>query len=216
MRFKMKIHSILGNELMLLPEKAIFWQKEAVLFLADVHLGKAMHFRTSGIPVPEGLAEKNLEIIKNLINRLSPKRVIVLGDFFHSSLNDELIVFTKYFDNQSFRLEIVVGNHDKKALEALEKFFILHHQPLILPPFICSHEPMTDAPPHLYNLCGHLHPAVVLKGAARQTLKLPCFFFGEKLGILPAFGAFTGTASLRPQVGDTIFGIAENQVFLLK
>src|SRR3569623_749217 len=36
----------------LLPQRAIFWKKEKMLLLADMHLGKVNHFRRSGIPAP--------------------------------------------------------------------------------------------------------------------------------------------------------------------
>ena len=46
----------------------------------------------------------------------------------------------------------------------------------------------------------------------RQRLRLPCFYFGERSGVLPAFGAFTGLSMLRPANGDHCFVIAEDQV----
>ena len=49
-----------------------------------------------------------------------------------------------------------------------------------------------------YVLAGHLHPCVVLGGRAHQRLRLPCFHFGAQVGVLPAFGAFTGMHALRP------------------
>jgi metallophosphoesterase superfamily enzyme len=61
-------------------------------------------------------------------------------------------------------------------------------------------------------LSGHLHPAAVLDGAGRQALKLPCFWFGRRVGVLPAFGDFTGCAAIRAVAGDRVFVVAENRV----
>ncbi len=61
-------------------------------------------------------------------------------------------------------------------------------------------------------LAGHLHPAVSLSGPGRQRERLPCFLFGERVGILPAFGDFTGGAAVRPRPGDRVFAVAEDEV----
>ena len=67
-------------------------------------------------------------------------------------------------------------------------------------------------PSKLYNLAGHIHPAIKLKGKARQSLRVPCFYFGNENGILPAFGNFTGTASINIKKTDNVFVIAEKEV----
>src|SRR3989344_3761432 len=43
-------------------------------------------------------------------------------------------------------------------------------------------------------LAGRLHPTLRLRGPARDALRAPCFGWGDGQLILPAFGAFTGTA----------------------
>jgi metallophosphoesterase superfamily enzyme len=54
---------------------------------------------------------------------------------------------------------------------------------------LCHHpRPVSGA----YVLGGHLHPCVKLLGRARDRMRLPCFWFGPTVGVLPAFGAFTG------------------------
>jgi metallophosphoesterase superfamily enzyme len=61
-------------------------------------------------------------------------------------------------------------------------------------------------------LCGHLHPCVQLLGRARDRLRLPCFWFGASVGVLPAFGAFTGMHPIRPAPGERVFAIADAEV----
>jgi hypothetical protein len=58
----------------------------------------------------------------------------------------------------------------------------------------------------------YVHPGVFLRGRGRQGKKVPCFFFGEYGGILPAFGAFTGSAILRARNGDRVFVVAGEEV----
>jgi len=54
-----------------------------------------------------------------------------------------------------------------------------------------------------YSLTGHVHPARVLQGRGRgaDRVRLPCFVFSDKRGILPAFGVFTGHHTVSVQEG---------------
>ena len=40
---------IFGEALELYPQRAVFWKRKGILFLADLHLGKINHFRRAGI-----------------------------------------------------------------------------------------------------------------------------------------------------------------------
>ena len=102
-----------GEELSLLPEKAIYWPKEQLLLIADLHLGKVEHFRKAGIAVPAEAGEANYHVLQELILEHSPKRVIFLGDLFHSNYNYDWELFRDFLeshDNVSF--ELIKGNHD--------------------------------------------------------------------------------------------------------
>ncbi|MDX1672145.1 MAG: hypothetical protein R3211_07370 [Balneolaceae bacterium] len=67
-----------------------------------------------------------------------------------------------------------------------------------------------------YLLSGHIHPAVKLRGKARQSMKLPCFYFGKQQGVLPAFGHFTGTHVIKPQPDDRVYAIVNQRVVPIK
>jgi metallophosphoesterase superfamily enzyme len=102
-----------GLKLDLLPEKAVWISEWAVLLIADLHFGKAAHFRKSGIPIPEKVHDQDYIQLNSLISRYSPKQVYFLGDLFHSSWNEQwetLLIFFGQFPNSTFHL--VVGNHD--------------------------------------------------------------------------------------------------------
>jgi hypothetical protein len=43
-------------------------------------------------------------------------------------------------------------------------------------------------------------------------MTLPCFYFGRDYGLLPAFGEFTGTAVIRPRVGESVFVLAGDEI----
>jgi uncharacterized protein len=51
-----------------------------------------------------------------------------------------------------------------------------------------------------------------LRGRGKQSLKLPCFWFQGRVGVLPAFSSFTGGATIYPGVDDRVFAVTGEQV----
>jgi len=208
-----KAVKILNETLELLPQKAVYWEKKNILFLADLHLGKVNHFRRAGIPVPAKANDRNLELLIDLLRFTNPNRVICLGDLFHSHYNPEWEVFgevVKHFRHISF--ELVLGNHDIMSNIQYTRKGILLHDTLRLDPFIFTHHPMSEIDKQCYNIAGHIHPGVNLRGKGKQSVTLPCFYFGECSGLLPAFGMFTGLAKIRPKKEDKVFVIVDEKI----
>ncbi|HEY8956218.1 ligase-associated DNA damage response endonuclease PdeM [Chitinophaga sp.] len=197
----------------LLPQRAIFWEEEKALILSDLHLGKAAHFRKAGIAVPAGIVQEDLFRLQQLITRYLPERIIIVGDMFHSRENNEVQYFRLWrqqFSRISF--DLVKGNHDIMPDDVYGQLQINVHPALTLRNIHFIHEPCEDANGFAYTFSGHLHPAFVMQGAGRQRLRLPCFYFGRYCGILPAFGHFTGSATLDPDERDPVFVIAGKSI----
>jgi uncharacterized protein len=208
---------VLNEVFELLPQKAMCWKKESILFLADLHLGKINHFRKSGIPVPRKANDRNLELLVEVIQTSAPQRVICLGDLFHSHYNPEWEVFgevVRHFSSLSF--ELVLGNHDIMSERQYERKGICVHDDLTLGPFLLTHHPLENIPDNLYNMAGHIHPGVNLRGLGRQSVTLPCFYFGQRQALLPAFGMFTGLARIAPKKDDKVFVVAENKIMFVE
>lgn len=196
----------------MLSEKAIYWVSNKVLLIADLHLGKVNHFRKAGMGVPEKAGLNNFTVLQDLLLSKAPEKVYILGDLFHSVINEAWIRFSeflKHFDHIEFHL--VMGNHDILDESLYEKSpLIIHNGTLDLAPFSLSHYPEENT--NYYNLAGHVHPCIKLKGKSRQFLRLPCFYFGLEGGILPAFGSFTGMHAIKPSKDDRIYAIAEGDI----
>ncbi|NER61730.1 DEAD/DEAH box helicase, partial [Pseudomonas sp. MAFF212428] len=86
--------------------------------------------------------------------------------------------------------------------------------PLLLGPFALQHEPEPH-PTHAV-IAGHVHPVFVLRGRARQRLRLPCFVMGERVSVLPAFGDFTGGWAIAPAADERVYLAADGQVWPLQ
>ncbi|ERM81836.1 hypothetical protein P872_08860 [Rhodonellum psychrophilum GCM71 = DSM 17998] len=208
------VFEVFNRNLILLKEKAIYSPELGSLFISDPHFGKAAHFRKAGIPIPEILHEEDLMRIKELIERYKPKDIYFLGDLFHSDLNESWFVleeFSGLFAEINFHL--VKGNHDILSDACYRSsLWIIHEEPLVLGNLILSHEPLSAIPEGKFNLCGHIHPGIALHGKGRQRLMLPCFFANPHQMVLPAFGRFTGLASMKCTKTDQAFVITDKNV----
>jgi DNA ligase-associated metallophosphoesterase len=198
----------------LLSEKAVLRTTDKTLFLADLHLGKAQHFRKNGISIPEISALKDYERLNRLIQQHQPQRLILLGDLFHSTYNYEWNLFCNFVDaNKQIELLLVLGNHD-----ILEK---QHYKNLCLTviedvleegDLIMSHHPLKEVPMDRVNFAGHIHPGIVLYGKGKQRLQLPCFYLFKNQLILPAFGSLTGLQLMEAGTGNKIYVIGKDNV----
>lgn len=207
----------LGTTLYLHPDKAMYWSEESMLLLADLHLDKAAHFRRHGLAAPSMVMEANLQRLVKLITEFQPKRILFLGDLFHSKANSSWLALKQFIDQYpDISFELVAGNHDIMPDEQYTSAgLILRDESYVVSPFVLTHHPLETKHPKGYFLAGHIHPCVRLAGEGRQSLRLPCFYFGEYGSILPAFGLFTGWHTMQVKSGDRVFGIGEGEVFEL-
>jgi DNA ligase-associated metallophosphoesterase len=203
-----------GQQFILYPEKIIYWKDRKTVICADLHLGKIIHFRKEGIALPQKAEKEGLERLGELLNIIHPEKVLFLGDLFHSNHNLDWLYFNDFIESyQEISFSLVVGNHDILEGKYYFESRLKHTEGFLeVGPFLFSHEPLEQVVEGKYNICGHIHPAVVLKGKARQRIKLPCFYFGDNTAILPAFGTFTGTSIIQPKEGEKIFIIADGKV----
>lgn len=213
-----------GIALTLMPDRAIWWAAQGTLFIADPHFGKAAAYRALGQPVPAGTTDETLARLDRLLDDLPVARLVILGDFLHSRASHapRTLASLAAWRARHAQLECVLvrGNHDDRAgdppaalgiivvdepyrLEGLEGW---HHPPESRP----NAEP---AAPGAYRLAGHVHPVTVVRGRGRDKVRLCCFDMGEEVGVLPAFGAFTGGWEVMPEPGRRRYVIAGEAVF---
>lgn len=208
-------YTILDQELELLPERAVYWKQQSTLIVADLHIGKVSHFRKAGIAIPMEAAEDCLIRLESLINSFDVKKLLILGDLFHSEINREWDDFVDLiYRNPQVEFQLVMGNHDILDTKQYQRIpMSIYEERYELGPFLFTH----DAERHdsLYNMHGHVHPAVRLFGKGKQTIRLQCFFFGPQHSILPAFGTFTGNHTLQKSEADNVFVIVEDKVMKL-
>jgi len=91
----------------------MYWEEQKALIVSDLHLGKTGHFRKEGIAVPQSVYKDDLHRLFHLIQYYKPEQLIIAGDMFHSRMNKEVDLFTRWRnDVASLHIQLVKGNHD--------------------------------------------------------------------------------------------------------
>ncbi|KPC54627.1 ligase-associated DNA damage response endonuclease PdeM [Amantichitinum ursilacus] len=211
---------IAGEAVWLLPQKALFWPAQRMLLVADVHFGKAAAYRALGQPVPHGTTQANLARLDEMLAVLAEDvdTLVFLGDFLHakSSRHPEVLGALETWRARwpALRLVLVRGNHDVRAGDPPQNLRVtVVSEPWIVGPLGLCHEPDVALPGGIYGLCGHVHPAVTLRGGARERMRLACFWMGEHGGILPAFGEFTGSWTMPAHARARVWVVGGGRVF---
>ncbi|MEM8954460.1 MAG: ligase-associated DNA damage response endonuclease PdeM [Verrucomicrobiota bacterium] len=212
--------SLENQKLSLLCDRALFWPDQRALFVADLHLGKANHFQTHGLPIPDPAAH-DLARLARLTHQTDATNLYLLGDLFHSPSGNttSLLTLLRSFFNQHHHLKTILirGNHDPLPHQLRDPLPLTILDSIDLPPFRLAHKPPhpqnTNATPAKtpYVLSGHTHPAISLRPQKpHRRLTAPCFHITPSHTILPAFGSFTGTHPVLPSTNDRIIAVADH------
>lgn len=204
--------SIEGEQLVLLPQKALYWPAKKSIIAADLHWGKTAHFRKNGIAIPLNTQQNDEIRLSQIVREHKAERLIIAGDMFHSKTNNEVEGFSHWRNaHKELQVELVVGNHDILPEELYKSFDItLHDEVLKEGPFTIIHDvPEQSAGFYIH---GHVHPAFAAGGKGQRKLTLPCFAQSADKLILPAFGGFTGTYKIQKKDFKHIYLVADTEV----
>lgn len=204
-----------GIDMQLLPEKALFIPEYELLCIADWHLGKAAHFRKSGIALPQPHLEKEFDAVQRMIRHYLVRKVVFLGDLFHSKKNNDWELFRSFLHrNRNVHFILTQGNHDIIDTQdygdiGIELVPELHLGNKI----VCTHQPPDNrSADGMLNIVGHVHPGCTISTGARQRYRVPCFYVENSSFVLPSFGSLTGLHLVRPSAYVRVFPILGDEV----
>lgn len=211
------LHKIHAQNLWLSAQRSLFWEEEKALVASDLHFGKTGHFRKAGIAVPQSVYREDLQRLVGLLQYFGPQKLIVVGDFFHSSANTELDWFRRWRESfAALQIVLVRGNHDILKDDWYREAAIDVVQPTLTSgPFHFSHD-RCDVQEKTYGFCGHIHPGILVHGLGKQSLRFPCFYFDREHCILPAFSKFTGAVALDKTQAQAVYAVVETELVKIK
>ncbi|HEY4936966.1 MAG TPA: metallophosphoesterase, partial [Puia sp.] len=146
----------------------------------------------------------------------------------HSHANKELELFLKWrSDLSDININLVRGNHDILEQDwyanagiqlsprtlSVHQFHFVHDISDRLNRKEGFFENMSDGISYFFS--GHIHPGIRIRGAGKQSLCFPCFYFGKKYAVLPAFSRFTGVAMIYPETDEQVFAIVNQELIRL-
>ena len=222
-------YKIRNHQFWLTTDRTMFWEEEKALIVSDLHFGKTGHFRKSGIAIPPSVYKEDLQRLIIQIQYFQPRELIIVGDMFHSHANKELELFLKWrSDLAGIHIRLIRGNHDILKEDWYENAGIeLSKQTLSRNDFHFVHD-ISDqlnrkegfveniSKEHSYFFSGHIHPGIRINGTGKQSLCFPCFYFGKKYAVLPAFSRFTGVAMIYPESEEQVFAIVNQELIRLQ
>ena len=192
-------------------ELGLYLNKERVLIISDLQLGYEENLNRQGVLIPRFQLEDIKKVLKRLLKKLKPRKVVINGDLKHEfgiisdqEWRDSLRIFDlilKYCDD----IILVKGNHDLVLDPIAKKRNINVVDNLIIDDLLILHgHKISKISKKIKTIIiGHEHPAIGLREKGRiETFK--CFLKGKykrkNLIVMPSFNfVHFGTDILRGQ-----------------
>ena len=190
-----------GKVELLEPYPAVYIPSLNAIALADLHLGYEGIMAEQGIFIPKTQFEKEMHILRAILERQKARSVILCGDVKHEfseTSYHEFIEVTELFIFLRERFEEVVvikGNHDNYLVRVTKKHGIAFHDEFEFGEFYFLHghrmPELLEGSKARHVIMAHEHPAIVLYDEVGGKEKVDCFLHGSLGGrhllVLPAF-----------------------------
>ena len=202
---------VAGEALLADCDGALYWPREGLLAVADLHLEKGSSYARRGVLLPPYDTAATLSRIDRLIDRYAPRTVIALGDSFHDGdgparvADGDRAALTGLQRGRDWIW--IVGNHDPDPADGVGGSFAAA---LAIGPLNFRHVPTGAAG----EVAGHLHPVARLSGLG-LTVRRRCFAGDRERLVLPAFGAYAGGLNIRHRAFADLFGTLDFTAHLL-
>lgn len=191
------------NQKYIFVGKTLFFPKERILVVGDLHLGYEEALRQRGLEIPinqfKEVTEELTKTIENIKARYGKiEEIIFLGDIRHhfnylATEREELrklISFLRKFGIEENRVIFIRGNHEKNEKNGKYcDFYILKDIA-----FVHGHKEFLEIYDKNINLVvmGHLHPTVTIRDEMKvRSEKYKCFLVGrynkKDFVVLPSF-----------------------------
>lgn len=191
-------------------DTSLWLRKEKILIINDLHLGYEEALHRKGILVPKFQLDEIINNLKNILQNIKPKKIIINGDLKHEFGTvlrqewKEVLQFLDFCLENCEEVIIIKGNHDpllrfiaeKRGVTVVKEYktknsIIVHGDELI----------KTNAK---RIIIGHEHPAITIREKSKFE-KYKCFlkgkWKGKELIAVPSFNPLLeGTDILKEQL----------------
>ncbi len=177
---------------------ALWFKKEKILVIGDLHLGQEEEYNKKGVFVPRNNFSKTLGELDFVLKKTGQlKKIVLLGDIKHEfgTINNqewvEVIKIIDFLETKCEKLIIIKGNHDKyinsiakwKNFKAIEKFEENNY-------CFCHGDKIIETKKKII-IIGHEHSAIILSDEYKRE-KFKCIaktkYKKKEVIVLPSFG----------------------------
>ena len=213
----------IGEQVLILRgDGTVFLPATGQLLVADLHLGKDASFRAAGIPVPPGINEATLSMLRRSVEELATEEtaiheILILGDLIHNrdSFSNELIEqFAAWQKACKINVHLVLGNHDRHASSFPTSWQLTISKTVSIGNLYLCHEAVEGRVESegMIQVGGHWHP-VTSVGRGADSMRVPCFVIDPWQITLPAFGPFKGGMKQSRKPKRRLFPIAQSMIW---
>lgn len=205
-------HVTLRDGVELYGPGGVFVRDASTLIIADVHAGYTATLRARGYRVPVGDDAGLLDRVRSLLERTHARHLVVAGDLAHgagAAHGGSDSPLARFLDALAhIEVTIVVGNHDRRVREWLDKRGARAVIEAAVGPHRVHHG---DDPVRVCALraealgdggrvfVGHLHPAMFVAGGAGVGKLLPVFVTARGFVCLPALSPYAHGIDVRDE-----------------
>lgn len=192
-----------GETLFPLPSGALWWPRERLVAVSDLHLGRSERTARLGAGLlPPYETEDTLDRLAQVVAQTRPRTIVSLGDSFDDLDAADAIaepVIERLSSLAAGRRWIwIAGNHDPGPLGLPGSQLTRHQQG----PLVFRHiaEAGTSG-----EISGHYHPKMRIWLGGSHIARA-CFLSDARRVILPAFGTYTGGLDVTDPAFDGLVG----------
>lgn len=210
-------------------ERCLLLKNEETVVIGDLHLGYEKALEDDGMYIPRVNTDSVRASINRILSKYEPKRVVLLGDIKHDFKRvkyegKEDVKLIINLISEAAEVVVVKGNHDNYIQNIVAELGIEAVDYVDIAGYRLEHGHVDSGIRPV--VIGHEHPSVRIPGAFSGGMKIQCFLYMRKEGVIviPPFSflssgndlsashpeTFMSSACKSCEVGDAeLFGVTE-------
>ncbi len=168
-------------------DRCLILEKEHVLVIGDLHLGYEKALEDEGVYIPRMNTDSIRDSLNRIISKYEPETIVLLGDIKHDFKR------AKYEGKEEVRsildlilgaAEVVVirGNHDNYIQNIISDYGLMAVDYADIGGYRLGHGHVDSGVRPV--IIGHEHPSVRIAGALSGGMKVQCFMYARKEGVI--------------------------------
>lgn len=171
--------------------------------IGDLHLGYESALEEEGMFIPRINTESIRDSLNRIIDDYEPERIVLLGDIKHDfkrssyQAREDVRSIIKLVE-EAAEAVVIKGNHDNFLQNILSGLGVTALDHIDIMGFRLEHGHVDSGVRPV--IIGHEHPSIRIPGELSDSMKLQCYVWAEKEGVIviPPFSPFASGNDLNP------------------